>query len=430
MIDIFYFIFLFLMLIQGIVTFYLTLYVWEDPDRLDSIASPKKFLSPHISFTVLIPAKNERDVIGKTIQSIAAANYPSRLIEIITICEESDIDTIQGAQNVIKNSRIANAKVLTFNDAPVNKPHSLNKGLWAAKEGPNEVIVVFDAEDEVNPEIFNIANTLFIMKKPDIIQAGVQLMNYDSRWFSAHNVLEYYFWFKSRMHFHTKVGMVPLGGNTVFFKTSKLREEGGWDDNCLTEDAEIGIRLSVNGAKIISTYDPVHITKEETPGSIAQFIKQRTRWNQGFIQVLKNGAWISYDSNFKRLFCLYTLSFPIIQAIFFITTPIVIIFGLFHKLPVGLSIFSFTPLLLIIMQYVVSVIALREFIQEQRLHHKKLIYLSLLVTYLPYQLLLSIGALRATYREIRGVNNWEKTVHLGEHRGLYNNMNFNSEVVL
>jgi glycosyltransferase XagB len=29
-------------------------------------------------------------------------------------------------------------------------------------------------------------------------------------------VLEYLFWFKSRMHYHATVGMVPLGGNTVF----------------------------------------------------------------------------------------------------------------------------------------------------------------------------------------------------------------------
>jgi hypothetical protein len=39
-----------------------------------------------------------------------------------------------------------------------------------------------------------------------VVQAGVQLMNYTSRWYSTLNVLEYFFWFKSRLHYHAKYG--------------------------------------------------------------------------------------------------------------------------------------------------------------------------------------------------------------------------------
>lgn len=406
------------MMLQGMLTLYLTLYVWEDPVRLKKIASPDKFSEAHMRFTVLIPAKNEHKVIDKTIQSIAKAHYPKQLIEIIIICEEKDILTIQSAQKIINRSLITNAKVLTFNDAPVNKPHGLNKGLWAAKEGRDEVIVIFDAEDEVSPEIFNIANTLYMKDKPDIIQAGVQLMNYRSRWFSGHNVLEYYFWFKSRMHFHTKAGMVPLGGNTVFFRTNLLRKIGGWNETCLTEDAEIGIRLSAAGAKILSTYDPKHVTKEETPSSVGQFIKQRTRWNQGFIQILKLGYWNDYDTFFKRTLCFYTLSFPIIQAILLAVTPITLFLGVFNKFPLDLSLLSFIPLLIVCTQMVINAVGMREFIIEQNLTHNKKVYLTLIITLFPYQFLLGLSALRAVFRELRGLNNWEKTIHYGIHRDM------------
>jgi cellulose synthase/poly-beta-1,6-N-acetylglucosamine synthase-like glycosyltransferase len=412
----FYFIFLLLMLFQGMVTLYLMLYAWEDPDRLKAVASPKKFAQPQMRFTILLPARNEQKVIGKTIQSIAFANYPRHLIDIITICEEKDVKTIQAAQTVIKKTMITNAHVVTFNDTPVNKPHGLNKGLWAANSGPNEIITIFDAEDEVNPDIFNVINTLYLRDKPDIIQAGVQLMNYYSRWFSLHNVLEYYFWFKSRMHFHIKVGVVPLGGNTVFFKTDQLRAVGGWDESCLTEDAEIGIRLSAMGAKVISTYDPAHITKEETPLSINQFIKQRTRWNQGFIQILDLGHWKEYDSFAKRAFCFYTLSFPVIQTILFFLTPATLFIGLFGKFPLFFALLSFIPLLIVLIQLTVNAIGIREFIIEQHLPYKKSVYFSLVVTFIPYQFLLGISALRALYREVFGITNWEKTIHHGTHR--------------
>jgi hypothetical protein len=41
----------------------------------------------------------------------------------------------------------------------------------------------------------------------------------------------------------------------------------------------------------------------------------------------------------------------------------------------------------------------------------------LTISFLPYQVLLSIGAIRAVYRELRGMTNWEKTAHTGAHRG-------------
>ncbi len=94
-----------------------------------------------------------------------------------------------------------------------------------------------------------------LRERAPVVQCGVQLMNYADRWFSALNVLEYFFWFKSRMHYHAAVGMVPLGGNTVFIRRDLLDELGGWDQTCLTEDADIGIRLSAAGIPIRVVYD-------------------------------------------------------------------------------------------------------------------------------------------------------------------------------
>jgi cellulose synthase/poly-beta-1,6-N-acetylglucosamine synthase-like glycosyltransferase len=413
MLNILFLIFLLFMVAQGIISVYLTLYVWEDADRIDAVASPKIYESPRCGFTVLLPAHHEEQVIAQTIRSISQSNYPAHLLQIMAICDASDIGTIAAANAEIQASGLTNAEVLIFNEGPLNKPYRLNKGLQLAK---HDKVVIFDAEDEVHPDIFNIANTLYVQKDPDIIQAGVQLMNYDSNWFSVHNVLEYFFWFKSRMHFHTRVGMVPLGGNTVFFKTLQLIQVGGWNENCLTEDAEIGIRMTVRGAKILSTYDPEHVTKEETPHSVGQFIKQRTRWNQGFIQVLRLGHWRKYDSLAKRIFCFYTLAFPIYQAVLLLLTPVILIFGFYGHIPILLSLLSFVPILILFIQYMISAVGIRELIKEQNLPYHRSIYIKMLITLLPYQFLLGVGAVRATYRELRGIKNWEKTAHTGAHR--------------
>lgn len=411
--DAFYILLILFFLVQGIVNILLSLYAWGVPSRIEEVKSPNNFELPKTSFSVLLPARHEQEVIGETILSISNANYPKGLFEILIICEQNDIETISVVKRVVIDNKIKNAKLLTFDDLPISKPHGLNVGLRIATK---DSIVIFDAEDNVNPDIFNIANTLFITKEPDIIQAGVQLMNYDANWFSSHSVLEYYFWFRSRMHFHTKVGMVPLGGNTVFFMTHQLRMEGGWDEDCLTEDAEIGIRMSVKGAKIISTYDSNHITKEETPSTMREFIKQRTRWNQGFIQVLLKKDWKQYDSQFKRSLCLYTLSFPFTQSLLFFVTIVTISIGVEENIPIILSWLSFVPLLIILIQLTVNCLGLHEFALEQKMKLQWRVMFMMIVTFFIYQILLSVAAIRATIRQLSGKYNWEKTSHLGNHR--------------
>ena len=111
--------------------------------------------------------------------------------------------------------------MVVFHDKPINKPHGLNAALPKAK---HDVVTIFDAEDDIHPDIFNVVNTVMESEHVKVVQAGVQLMNFDSSWYSALNVLEYFFWFKSRLHYHARLGAIPLGGNTVFFDRELLEE--------------------------------------------------------------------------------------------------------------------------------------------------------------------------------------------------------------
>jgi hypothetical protein len=42
--------------------------------------------------------------------------------------------------------------------------------------------------------------------------------------------------------------------------------------------------------------------------------------------------------------------------------------------------------------------------------------LAMAITFIPFQWMLGLGALRAAKRELSGLTNWEKTAHLGAHR--------------
>src|SRR6185503_9703157 len=113
--------------------------------------------------------------------------------------------------------------------------------------------------------------------------------------------LEYLFWFRSRLYYHARNGAVPLGGNTVFFARDLLEHIGGWDETNLTEDADIGLRVCQMGERVRVVYDHRYVTKEETPPTLRQFVRQRTRWSQGFMQTLAKGAWKRLPTRGQRV---------------------------------------------------------------------------------------------------------------------------------
>ncbi len=399
--------------VQSLFSLYLILYTWDVPERLQAGRAPQKFLPAHHSFTVLLPARHEEAVIYETIQRVWNANYPLDLLEVVVICHGDDHGTIAEARRAIHKIGSPSIRVETFYDPPINKPHGLNVGL---RSTGNEVVTIFDAEDDISPDIFHVINTVMLNEGVEVVQAGVQLMNFSDHWFSLHNCMEYFFWFKSRLHFHAKAGIIPLGGNTVFIRRELLEQIGGWDEQCLTEDADIGLRLSALKKDIRVIYDAQYATREETPDTVSSFIKQRTRWNQGFLQVLAKKEWLQLPRLDQRLMAFYTLCYPYFQGLTALLWPLSIVQIFFLKEPDAISIISMLPLYSLLLMFVVTAVGSIYFARDYnyRITLRDLVKLAL--AFFPFQILLGISALRAVYREARNLSNWEKTVHSGAHR--------------
>jgi glycosyltransferase XagB len=395
---------------------YLMIYTWDQPEAEALARAPEPLVAPQLSFTAIVPARHEEEVIQTTINQAVRTNYPAELVQVLVVCSADDTGTIDRAQQKIDRLRaegIDNAELIVFDDGPVNKPHGLNKALAKAV---GEVVTVFDAEDEIPPEIFNIVNTVMVTEQVNVIQAGVQLMNFDSNWYSTFNVLEYFFWFRSRLHYHAKHGAIPLGGNTVFFKRALLEQIGGWDETILTEDAEIGLRLCVLGERIRVVYDDRYVTKEETPPTLQHFIKQRTRWSQGFMQTLRKGTWKQLPTRKQRLLAWYTLAFPYGQAGLGLYIPITLLTTFVMRAPVPLVLLSWLPLWLFVAHFVTSVVGLYEFTGAHGLRASPRTVVMMFFSWIPYQMVLAYSAARALRRQMRGAKDWEKTAHVGAHR--------------
>jgi cellulose synthase/poly-beta-1,6-N-acetylglucosamine synthase-like glycosyltransferase len=403
-----------LVTVQSAHTLYLTLYTWDRPPA--EARAPDKFKPARLSFTVMLPARHEEEVIQATIGRVAESNYPPNLIQVLVICRADDQGTIDKAEEKIRELRqrgLRNVEMVVFHDEPINKPHGLNAALPHAVK---DVLTIFDAEDDIHPDIFNVVNTVMEEEEVKVVQGGVQLMNFNSSWYSALNVLEYFFWFKSRLHYHARLGAIPLGGNTVFFERNLIVELGGWDEHNLTEDAEIGLRLSAAGERIRVVYDSRYVTREETPPTLGHFLRQRTRWSQGFLQTLHKGSWRNLQTRRQRFLAFYTLAFPQAQALL----GIYVLFSLgtmfYFKAPVLVALISFLPVMMLLAYFLVCTVGLYEFTSAYGMKASPAVVIGMLIAWIPYQLVIAYASLRAVGRQMRGVSNWEKTRHIGAHR--------------
>src|SRR5918911_1884908 len=94
-----------LLTIQSAYTLYLMLYTWDRPEAYHKAKAPARFLPPRKSFTVMLPARHEEDVIQTTIERVVRANYPASLLEVVVICKTDDTGTIAKAEEKIASLR-------------------------------------------------------------------------------------------------------------------------------------------------------------------------------------------------------------------------------------------------------------------------------------------------------------------------------------
>ncbi len=376
---------------------------WDNPTPQD--------LPPggRVSFSLIVPARHEEEVLGRTLSELAQVDHPD--FEILVIVGDDDPGTAATAHEAREHWPDKISVIVDYNETK-NKPKALNTAL---PHCVNDIVGIIDAEDVVSRDLLRTVEAQFIADSCDVVQAGVQPMNLQSRWYAGRNVLEYYFWFRSRLFFHASRGVMPLGGNTVFVLRRHLLGLGGWDPICLTEDCDIGIRLSAAGAKISVSYAPAQVTKEEVPARFAAFLRQRTRWHQGFIQVLRKGDWRSLPRFSERVFAFLTLAMPLIQAWTALILPLSIVTIALARLAPALVVLSFVPLLITLVSLGVEMVALAEFCRQHGTEARARDFVFLILSAIPYQLALSFAACRAVGREVMGVHNWEKTRHEGLH---------------
>ena len=384
-------------------------YAWRTPQTYSRTGLPW-LDEPRLSFSVLVPARHEEAVLGATIAGLAACDHPS--FEIVVIVGHDDPGTAAVAHQAAAQAGVPVTVVVDHNPEK-NKPKALNTGLPYCS---GDVVMVIDAEDDVQPGLLRLADAAFRRHSADVVQTGIQLVDFDKSWWTGRNVLEYFFWFRSRLHFHAAQRFITLGGTGVAVRRDLLNHLGGWDESCLAEDCDLGVRASVLGAKVVVVYEPAHTTLEETPTDVRAFFRQRVRWMQGFMQVLAKQDWRRLPTRRQRLQALVVLGTPVSQSFTAVMAPLCAAAAFALKSPVLVAMVTFLPLVPTAISLAFDVLGLHDFGRTFRRRIGLRSYVLVLVSLPAYQTLLAAATLWAVARQLRRQTDWHKTHHTNAHR--------------
>ena len=243
---------------------------WKRKERVDrGGAADAVFVS------VLIPALNEQETIGKTIRAIQASTHTN--YEVIVIDDGSTDQTTRVAGELAKEDE----RVRVISKANGGKSSALNVGFQAARA---DIVVTVDADTLLYPFTLTKLIEPFSDATVDAVCGNVEVGNVRNV-LTAFQALEYV----TTQNFDRRafeelncISVVP--GATGAWRRRKVLEIGGYADDILTEDADLTLRLLRSGGKIV--YAGNARSQTEAPETLRTLIKQRFRWSFGTFQCL------------------------------------------------------------------------------------------------------------------------------------------------
>lgn len=237
---------------------------------------------PH-RFAVLVSARNEENVIGHLLESIAAQDYPAERITTFVVADNCTDATAARA-------REAGAHVFErFDRQRIGKGYALNEligRIWAEYGADAfDGYFVFDADNLLEPDYISQMNRMF-SDGCEIVTGYRNSKNYGDNWVSAGNGL----WFLREAQFLNRPRQIlgttcTVSGTGFMFGREVIRRYGGWNFFLLTEDIEFSVTNILDDVRI--GYCSKAVLYDEQPTKFSQSWNQRLRWAKGYLQVFK-----------------------------------------------------------------------------------------------------------------------------------------------
>lgn len=294
--------------------YFFNILIPKKKDYIKPILNDSSF--PNVDIFIATYNENEK-ILTNTITKCLELDYPNKELIHIYVCDDGNRSHIQELAkklnvNYISRKNRNNFKAGNYNHA-INKTSSpyivtLDADMAPEKDFLLETIPYFFSEEKIGfvqlPQSFT---------KPDIFQYRFNLEN------DIPFEQDYFY-----NYINIKKGTINAGiycGTNAVFSRQALIEANYFSTNTLTEDISTSLKIESIGYKGI-VLDKTLVYGESVL-DFDGFIKQRTRWSRGCIQILKHSNFLfknklSIRQKLEYLSCISYWFFGIKRMIYFI----------------------------------------------------------------------------------------------------------------
>ena len=222
--------------------------------------------------TVIIPAFNEEKSIARTIESITKSNYPKNKFEIIVIDDGSKDRTLE----IAKKYKSKLVKVYTKKNG--GKGTALN---LAIKKCTGDIIFSMDADTFVAPH--STKEMVRYFKNPDVMSVAPSMLIHKPKGaLQRIQQAEYLFGLFIRKAFSSVNAIHVTPGAFSAYRKSFFDKYGAYDEDNITEDLEMSLRIQHKGYAIqYSAESPAYTI---APNKFKPLMIQRRRWYTGLMK--------------------------------------------------------------------------------------------------------------------------------------------------
>lgn len=236
--------------------------------------------------SIHVPAYNEPpDMMIETLNALSKLTYKN--YEVIVIDNNTSDPLVW--QPVQAHCQTLGEKFKFYHKAPLSgfKSGALNYALKKSSDQAS-VIAVIDSDYCVQENWLTDLIPQFKRPEVAIVQAPQDYRDYQENAFKAMCFSEYRGFFHIGMVTRNERNAIIQHGTMTMVRTKVLKEVGGWSENTITEDAELGLMIFKAGHEAV--YSARSYGRGLMPDTFIDYKNQRFRWAYGAMQIMRYHA--------------------------------------------------------------------------------------------------------------------------------------------
>lgn len=254
--------------------------------------------------SIIVPVRNEEKNIRNLLDSLLKVNYPSGLLEIIIVDDESDDDTAKIAEEYLSKHKFIRLVGVEKNSSiPEGKARALDTGI---KSATGEIIFITDADCLVPPEWVR-SHLKYYDQKINMVCGFTSVSGSKQFEIAQNSDLIYLLGIASGT---TNLGLpISCIGNNLSFRKSAYIAVGGYEKNPCSVNEDFYLLKAFNKfspKSIIFPLEPGFLVLTKPQKNLAEFLTQKKRWGSTVKDVPGMGIFLMIIAFLTGIMCLFS----------------------------------------------------------------------------------------------------------------------------